>query len=329
MQDTLRLAWHARIGPPIQSRSAADLCSAILLRELGPQGISLYTFVDFCAGAGGPTPRIEHTLNASAYAQNLPRADFVLTDLHPHPQSWARLAKKSVDRKLHYVEDSVDASKVDTDLIQKLLLVGSTNNTGSTIAGAKRAELDNNCSSTGTSSARITRSTSRRLAMVNTPPSSDGHSLENNSSTKDKGIFRIFNLAFHHFPDDLACAILKNCVETNTPFVLFELQDRSLTSFLSIILLGLGVFVNAPYFAWKWRAWDIIIFTYFIPIIPFVVVFDGFVSSLRTRTRDEVGMLLKKCGAEGADGWTLKDGREQFLWPCGYLNWVVGVKERF
>ncbi len=38
-----------------------------------------------------------------------------------------------------------------------------------------------------------------------------------------------------------------------------------------------------------------------MPIIPFVLVFDGFVSALRTRTPQEVEVLLRTCGAEGTE----------------------------
>jgi len=88
---------------------------------------------------------------------------------------------------------------------------------------------------------------------------------------------------------------------------------------------------TAPYYAWIWRSPATLIFTYLIPILPFVLVFDGWVSSLRTRTPEEVEVLLRSCGAEGGDAelsrWEIKSGRDRHLWPTGYLNWIVCVKK--
>lgn len=84
----------------------------------------------------------------------------------------------------------------------------------------------------------------------------------------------------------------------------------------------------APAIAWRWRMPSVLFWTYLIPIVPFVVVFDGFVSSLRTRTPDEVEALLRSCGAPDDEiaKWEMRSGRERHLWPTGYLDWIVCVK---
>ena len=70
-----------------------------------------------------------------------------------------------------------------------------------------------------------------------------------------------------------------------------------------------------------------LVFTYLLPILPFVLVFDGYISSLRTRTPDEVEVLLRTCGANGTDGWVMKSGDALHLWPFGYVNWIVCLKQ--
>ncbi|KAH7157674.1 hypothetical protein B0J13DRAFT_176029 [Dactylonectria estremocensis] len=137
-----------------------------------------------------------------------------------------------------------------------------------------------------------------------------------------KKTLRLFNLAFHHFDDPLATAILRDTVETSQGFAIFELQDRSFSSVVTCLLLGIGILLAAPLFAWKWRSPATLIFTYLIPILPFVLVFDGFISSLRTRTPEEVEMLLRSCGAD-TSRWEMTSGSERHLWPCGYLNWII------
>ena len=136
--------------------------------------------MDFCAGAGGPTPFIEKELNAQLSSRNImshsngipeindtngityqsPRAEsfssngvkFILTDLHPHIPDWTEAAKKSDN--LSFVSEPVDAA--------------------------------------------------------NAPASLNG--------TDGKKIFRLYNLAFHHFDDKLGSDILRNTLETADGF---------------------------------------------------------------------------------------------------------------
>lgn len=296
-------AWTIHL-PIIQSCSPATLVARVLQRILG-SSISNYAFIDFCAGAGGPTPYIERALNASlkqsssaddaappsttssstdaasdktpsyatVTAKDAPQqngahhpapktVDFVLTDLHPHPESWSAIAKRSAH--ITYEAESVDAANAPPSLVGRYKAAG-------------------------------------------------------------KKVFRLYNLAFHHFDDPLARAILKNTVETSDGFGIFELQDRSLGSVVSCCMFGFFVMLVAPYF-YLWSP-TIMFFIYVCPIIPFVLVFDGLVSSLRTRTPEEVEILLRTCGADVED-WEVKSGREAFMWPTGYLTWVICSKKQ-
>ncbi|KAJ2901587.1 hypothetical protein MKZ38_001666 [Zalerion maritima] len=309
VQETLCRAWLT--PPPITSPAcAADIAAGVLIKNIGPSEATLYTFVDFCAGGGGPTPRIERTLNAHAAKSGLPRADFVLTDLYPHVDAWERASRRSEGGCLRYVREPIDASAVDKGVMDMLLSRSAT-----------KHEAENGSSSTGIADGTAERRRRRGGGGAGSIRLAD-------QDRGSKGVFRIFNLAFHHMNDQLAKDILKNCVQTDTPFAIFELQDRSWRSVIACLLLGLGMFPGAPYYAWKWRSPATLIFTWLIPILPFVIVFDGLVSSLRTRTPEEVEALLKGCGAEGGtEGWKVRSGRERFLWPVGWMNWVVCMKE--
>ncbi|KPM42855.1 hypothetical protein AK830_g3677 [Neonectria ditissima] len=137
-----------------------------------------------------------------------------------------------------------------------------------------------------------------------------------------KKTLRLFNLAFHHFDDPLARAILRDTVDTSQGFAIFELQDRSFASAVTNLILGISVLLAAPLYAWKWRSPITFIFGCLIPILPFVITFDGYISSMRTRTPDEVEALLRSCGADTSD-WEVRSGSDMHLWPCGYLNWII------
>jgi len=88
--------------------------------------------------------------------------------------------------------------------------------------------------------------------------------------------------------------------------------------------MGILMLVITPFYFW--RSPGHLFFTYIIPVIPFVLVFDGIISSLRTRSAEEVQALMRKCGAS-ADGWTVRSGQEQHTWPTGYMTWVMAIKE--
>lgn len=163
VQSCLTLAWNFR-APIVQKKSPARLVSETLFKTLEGSATE-YTYVDFCAGAGGPTPYIERHFNkqlASAESPTHPAHEvsgntakpvkFVLTDLHPHIPDWIEAAGKS--KNLTFVSKPVDAANAPPDLIPD-----------------------------------------------------DG-----------KKVFRLFNLAFHHFDDNLGRAILKNTLETADGF---------------------------------------------------------------------------------------------------------------
>jgi hypothetical protein len=147
--------------------------------------VTKYTYVDFCAGAGGPTPFIEKDLNSQLSSTRADEAGpnaasatgltsrtpttrspptskgnvkFVLTDLHPHIPDWTEATKRS--ENLSYMAESVDAA--------------------------------------------------------NAPASLNGNG--------EQKIFRLYNLAFHHFDNQLGSAILKNTIETADGFGLVTVQ---------------------------------------------------------------------------------------------------------
>lgn len=291
VQNVLHEAWVSRL-PVIQRSSPARIAATLLHNELGPS-LSSYTYIDFCAGSGGPTPRIERFINRRLREASLPPVDFVLTDLHPNPEAWARISAKS--QHVLYEPGPVDASNPGAAFLDHY---------------ASRAK-----------ERAPERGTAKR---VNSSTIANGTSVNPRKQPPQK-IFRLFNLAFHHFDDPLARAILKNTLETSHGFAIFELQGRDVGSFVTCLLLGAALLLTAPYHAWRLRSWSLIVFTYLVPVLPFVVVFDGWVSSLRTRTPDEVEALMRTCGAS-ADGWEVRSGSEVHLWPCGYLHWIIATK---
>ena len=136
------------------------MVSTTIAKTLGAQ-TSEYTYVDFCAGAGGPTPFIEKYVNQeivqNKHAAPSSPVQFLLTDLYPHVEAWEKAVKKSDN--LGFIGKPVDATNARKDLLQGF-----------------------------------------------------------DPRVREKKQFRTFNLAFHHFDDDLAVKILENCLETSDGF---------------------------------------------------------------------------------------------------------------
>ncbi|KAJ4316140.1 hypothetical protein N0V84_007996 [Fusarium piperis] len=135
VQAILAQTWSLNLLIP--SRSPAQIATSNLIQHL--DSLASLRFVDFCAGAGGPSPLIEQQVNTYLRNSNHEEVDFVLTDIHPNIDIWTRIA--SENPRITYDGQSVDASRVPERLVQ----------------------------------------------------SKDGRRL-----------FRLFNLAFHHFDDNLA-----------------------------------------------------------------------------------------------------------------------------
>ena len=141
---------------------------------------------------------------------------------------------------------------------------------------------------------------------------------------KNKKVFRLFSLSFHHFPDPLATRILHNTLTTSSGFAIFELQGRDLGSIFTV--LGMFPLLWVGSWWWFWGDWSLLFWTYVIPVVPFVLVFDGVISCLRVRRRGEILGLIRECGAS-MEGWRFETGWELHTRTGGAMNYFIGIKE--
>ncbi|NVK51574.1 MAG: hypothetical protein HWD85_01475 [Flavobacteriaceae bacterium] len=110
-------------------------------------------------------------------------------------------------------------------------------------------------------------------------------------------------LSFHHFKPKDAKQILQNAIDANTSIAVFEAQERSLPSILAMIFSPITVLFTTPFI--KPFKLGRILFTYLIPIIPFVVFFDGIVSSLRTYSVKEMTNLVNQLVHKDTFHWDI------------------------
>lgn len=125
-------------------------------------------------------------------------------------------------------------------------------------------------------------------------------------------------LSMHHFKPTDAKQILQNSIDTNSSIAVFEAQERSLPSIIAMLFSPLSVLLTTPFI----RPFKIgrIIFTYLIPIVPLLVLWDGIVSSLRTYSVKEMNELVENLKRTERYDWEInkvKSGLSVVLYLLG------------
>ena len=117
--------------------------------------------------------------------------------------------------------------------------------------------------------------------------------------------FRTLFSAFHHLNPDEARRLLQDSVHKRQGIGIFEAPARHTLTLLSLVLIPLAAWLFVPFrrpFRWSRLLW-----TYLIPVIPFVLFFDGLISCLRAYSRRELQEMTRG------------------LATCGY-RWEIGEK---
>jgi hypothetical protein len=93
--------------------------------------------------------------------------------------------------------------------------------------------------------------------------------------------FRTMFTAFHHFRPEQGCEVLADAVRKRQGIAVFEATERSaLALLLTLMVVPLMVLVMTPFI--RPFRWSRLLWTYVIPLVPVVMLFDGLVSCLRT-----------------------------------------------
>jgi hypothetical protein len=109
--------------------------------------------------------------------------------------------------------------------------------------------------------------------------------------------FRTMFSSFHHFPPEEACAILQSAVDANQSIGIFEITRRAPSTIALMFPWALMPFAFTPWirpFRWSRLFW-----TYLLPVVPLVLLFDGVVSCLRTHRPRELREIVAKLTAAG------------------------------
>ncbi|MEC8379659.1 MAG: hypothetical protein VXZ96_05030 [Myxococcota bacterium] len=135
----------------------------------------------------------------------------------------------------------------------------------------------------------------------------------------DLGDARTLFEAFHHFRPKAATAILSDAVKANKPIAVFEFQRRQLFDSLMppmpyvLLVSSLLSWLHTPF------RWSKLLATLF-PIIPFVLTFDGIVSTFRTYTPKELAEMARSAGTEGYH-WEVRQTKDRGF---GRMTCLIG-----
>jgi hypothetical protein len=132
--------------------------------------------------------------------------------------------------------------------------------------------------------------------------------------------FRTMFTAFHHFRPEQALAVLADAVRQRQGIGVFEITQRRALPLLLTLPAPLGVLAVTPFL--RPFRWSRLLWTYLIPLVPMVTLFDGLVSCLRTYSVDELRELTAKLPANDYhwDIGTVKSERTPIL-----ITYLLGV----
>lgn len=109
--------------------------------------------------------------------------------------------------------------------------------------------------------------------------------------------FRTMFTSFHHFRPEEARAVLQNAVDAGQGIAIFEVTKRAASRIALMLPWALMPIIFTPLI--RPFRWSRLLWTYLIPIISFVMLWDGVVSCLRTYRPEELREIIGKLtGAE-------------------------------
>jgi hypothetical protein len=124
--------------------------------------------------------------------------------------------------------------------------------------------------------------------------------------------FRTMFTSFHHFSPTQASAIIRSAVDNRQGIGIFEAPARTILSILLTFLVPLFSLFTVP-FVRPFRV-SLLFWTYALPVIPFVLWFDGIVSCLRAYSPEEMSAMVSDLGTN------------DYTWEIGEeTGWIAPV----
>jgi hypothetical protein len=109
--------------------------------------------------------------------------------------------------------------------------------------------------------------------------------------------FRTLFSSFHHLNPEEARGLLQDSAEKRQPIGVFEVPSLRTLTLLSLLFVPVAAWLLVPFrrpFSWSRLLWN-----YVIPVIPFVLFFDGLISCLRAYSLGDLREMTKGIESPG------------------------------
>jgi hypothetical protein len=165
--------------------------------------------------------------------------------------------------------------------------------------------------------------TTTKLQHVESPAANHIHFLTDSIDATQipkylRGFRTLFN-SFHHLNPSQARGLLQDSVNKRQAIGIFEAPARHTLTFLSILLIPIATWVFAPFR--RPVRWSRLLWTYLIPVIPFVLFFDGVVSCLRAYS---VGELHDMTSGLDSSAYRWEIGEKSGGWLPLRITYLIG-----
>jgi len=117
--------------------------------------------------------------------------------------------------------------------------------------------------------------------------------------------FRTMFSSFHHFSPEEARAVLENAINAKQAIGIFEITRRTAATIGLMFPWALLSLLFTPWI--RPFRWSRLLWTYVIPVIPLVLLFDCVVSCLRSYKPSELREIVEKLNARGYQ-WEIGEG---------------------
>lgn len=122
--------------------------------------------------------------------------------------------------------------------------------------------------------------------------------------------------ALHHFSPDAARRIVESSLSPGGGLFILEPFTRDWHHLFVYVLLGPWVYMAAPFFARRFSPATFLLCTV-IPVVPFMIYWDGIVSVLRVHTPEEIRKMIPS------------DLEEEVFMEFGYVPYLLGCRAMY
>lgn len=148
------------------------------------------------------------------------------------------------------------------------------------------------------------------------------HSIDATQIPKYLEGFRTLFSSFHHLKPNEARGLLQDSVNRRQAIGIFEAPACHTLTLLSLLFIPIAAWIFLPFrrpFRWSRLLW-----TYLIPVIPFVLLFDGLVSCLRAYSLEELQAMT---GGLETSGYRWEIGEQTGGWFSVRITYLIGCPQ--